>query len=575
MGASDPSGGTVTFSLVTAPAGATLSGSTINWEPTATESRVSNSFTAKAATTSGGSAIQSWTVTPTGTVTVNRVDTNWTSSGPVQIPGPADQIPSALVPLPDGSLQLVSGTLASSGVYNIGQVPGGYYWLIRGSPGGLSLLPTGFWTNSSTIDLGRDTFGDPTQILNQVENTTLDFNLSGLDASATPGVVGFITDNPPFVPIYLTPIPGVTTLSSSVDVNSRFDWSTVHTAFLAQYEPVSLGSLNSLVLGPQLTLSNLALTSGTTNPISGTLAASPQNSLDLSIPGSQWASLFQNVAPGTATPAGSWFSIEAERYVIGVNAKPQTFAPSSNLFLVQPALADGLPVTFGSCPGLPFFIPVAVQPPVLTDQAFGTLQYGDPFPANWTRNLAFCQSVRVPFQVGSHSFPISLNYGLTVDPAHPTLAPLAGPVVNPMIDGSSLFTTTSVNNTVVTLNWSTPSGRSPYGYTAYVFKVIPTGNGFELVGVGNYSTAQSSMTLPPLMGGNTYIFVIITEVDGIANIQTSPYRSQLPTGYATVMSAQVTINAGAARPQLRGDPKEWQRFLHPKGERYRITAGQE
>jgi hypothetical protein len=328
-------------------------------------------------------------------------------------------------------------------------------------------------------------------------------------------------------------------------------------------------------LGPQLTLSNLALTSGTTNPISGTLAASPQNSLDLSIPGSQWASLFQNVAPGTATPAGSWFSIEAERYVIGVNAKPQTFAPSSNLFLVQPALADGLPVTFGSCPGLPFFIPAAVQPPVLTDQAFGTLQYGDPFPANWTRNLAFCQSVRVPFQVGSHSFPISLNYGLTVDPAHPTLAPLAGPVVNPMIDGSSLFTTTSVNNTVVTLNWSAPSGRSPYGYTAYVFQVIPTGNGFELAGVGNYSTAQSSMTLPPLTGGNTYIFVIITEVDGIANIQTSPYRSQLPTGYATVMSAQVTINAGAARPQLRGDRKEWQRFLHPKGERYRITAGQE
>jgi hypothetical protein len=64
-------------------------------------------------------------------------------------------------------------------------------------------------------------------------------------------------------------------------------------------------------------------------------------------------------------------------------------------------------------------------------------------------------------------------------------------------------------------------------------------------------------------------------VDGIANMQTSPYRSQLPTAFATVMSAPVTINGGAARPQLRGDPKEWQRFLHPKGERYRITAGQE
>src|SRR5208282_1320130 len=67
LAATDPSGGTVTFSLVTEPAGATLSGSTINWTPTAAESRISNSFTAKATSSSGGGATQSWTVTPTGT----------------------------------------------------------------------------------------------------------------------------------------------------------------------------------------------------------------------------------------------------------------------------------------------------------------------------------------------------------------------------------------------------------------------------------------------------------------------------------------------------------------------------
>ena len=69
------------------------------------------------------------------------------------------------------------------------------------------------------------------------------------------------------------------------------------------------------------------------------------------------------------------------------------------------------------------------------------------------------------------------------------------------------------------------------------------------------------MTLPPLSAGNTYIFVIITEVDGVANMQTSPYRSQLPTAFATVMSAQVAIGAGASAPQLRGAPKELKRFL--------------
>jgi hypothetical protein len=109
----------------------------------------------------------------------------------------------------------------------------------------------------------------------------------------------------------------------------------------------------------------------------------------------------------------------------------------------------------------------------------------------------------------------------------------------------------------------------------YVFQVIPMQNGFGLMVLGNYSTAQTSMTLPPLTAGNTYLFVIITEVDGIANMQTSPYRSQLPTGFATVMSAQVAISAGASGPQLRGDPKELKRFLHPEGKRYRAVASHE
>ena len=573
MTATDPSGGTVTFSLTTAPAGASLSGATITWAPTAAESRVSNSFTAKATTPSGGSATQSWTVTPTGTVTVNWVNTDWTPAGPAQIPELTDLVPSALVPQPDGSLELLSGTLASPGVYNIGQVPGGYYWLIKGTPPGLMVPPTGFWTNSSTFDLGRDIAGmlRPT---GSPQTTTFDFNLSGLDPSQTPGVVGFLPDNLGTPPIYLSAQPGSTNLSGSASVTSNIDWTDVTTAFLAQIEPSSVGSFNTLVLGPELTLSNLALANGATNTISGALAPSPQPVLDAFIPGSEWVSLFQNVAPGTPTPVGSWLSIAAEPYVIGVNAKPQLFGPGfgSNLYMVQPDSPSGVPFAVSPCPSQPFFLPAAVEPAVLTDLNFGVLQYGDPFPSNWTRELAFCQSITVPFQVGSQSFPIALNYGMTVAPSTPALPPLAQPVVNPTINGSNLFTTTSVNNTVETLSWSAALGTSPNGYTVYVFQVIPIQNGLELLVAGNYSTAQTSMTLPPLTAGKTYIFVIITEVDGVANMQTSPYRSQLPTAFATVMSAQVAISAGASGPQLRGDPKELKRFLHPKGKRYRMVA---
>jgi hypothetical protein len=244
----------------------------------------------------------------------------------------------------------------------------------------------------------------------------------------------------------------------------------------------------------------------------------------------------------------------------------------SNLYLVQPDSPNGFPFTGSPCPNQPFFLPAAVEPAVLTDQNFGTLLYGDPFPADWTQELAFCQSVSVPFQGAPQNLGIALNYGVVVAPSNSPVAPLAWPVVNPTINGSNLFTTTSEHTTVEALSWSAPSGTSPYGYTVYVFQVIPLQNGFELLVAGNYSSAQTSMTLPPLTAGNTYIFLIITEVDGIANIQTSPYRSQLPSAFATVLSAQVAISAGASGPQLRGDPKELKRFLHPKGEHYRIVA---
>ena len=338
LAATDPSGGTVSFSLVSEPAGATITGSTINWTPPAAESRVPNSFEAMATTSSGGTATQSWTVTPTGTVTINWVNTDWTPAGPVQIAQPATFVPSALVPQADGSLQLLTGTSVSPGVFQIAQVPGGYYWLIQGIPQGLSLPPTAFWTNSSTFDLGRDRVGAQTGILPSSETITFNFNLSGLDPSATPGVVGFLTDNPPVPPIYLTATPGQSTLTASDSLSSRIDWTTVNTAFLGQYEPSSLGTFNNLVLGPVLSLTNMQLTNGAPNPINGTLATSPTASLNLNIPGSQWASMMQNVGPGTASPIGSWLSIAAEPYVVGVNAKATIFAPTvgATLYMVQP-----------------------------------------------------------------------------------------------------------------------------------------------------------------------------------------------------------------------------------------------
>lgn len=574
LAATDPSGGTVTFSLAAAPSGATLAGSTLTWTPTASQSRVPNNFAVTATSSSGTSATQSWTVTPTGIITVTQIDTYWTPSGPQPVPGP-ESPPSALVPQPDGSVDLLSGTVVSPGVYNIAGVPAGYYWLAFGS---LSYSVEGFWTSSSAVDLGRDIGGAPIGVTGSSETTTFDFNLSGLDPSTPPGVVGFIPDNlVPSFPLNLEPQAGSTTLNTSVKLSGDTDFTTMNTAFLMQYEPASLSSsdnvvLDNLVLGPELTLSNLALTNGGTNSITGTLASSPQASVTLSIPGAQWAPLFNNIGPGPFEPtvAGSWLSVAAEPYVIGVNANSVPTAP--NLFLVQSNPGNNVPLPLASCPGVPLYV-YSVPPVVLTNQNFGTLQYGDPFPSTWARALAFCEQATVSISVSSGFLTFPLNYGEAVVPSNSPLAPLAWPVQNPTINGASLFTAATIDSTVMTLNWSPTGLASPYGYTIYALQVFQNGGEYELAYAGVFGTAQIPVTLPPLPPDNTYLFVIATDVDGIANMESSPYRSQLPTSVATVVSAPITIPAGAPAVRLRGDPKQWQRFLHPEGERHRMPGG--
>src|SRR5271168_3514603 len=70
IAATDPAGSAVSFSLGSGPAGATLSGNTLTWTPTGAESRIANSFSVTATTAAGGTGVQTWSVTPAGTVNV-------------------------------------------------------------------------------------------------------------------------------------------------------------------------------------------------------------------------------------------------------------------------------------------------------------------------------------------------------------------------------------------------------------------------------------------------------------------------------------------------------------------------
>jgi hypothetical protein len=315
VAADDPSGGSVTFALTTAPTGATLSGSNVVWTPTAAQSRTSNSFTVTATTSEGGTATQSWTVSPTGVVTVNFVNTYWEASGPVQVPisSVASLAISAIVPQPDGSLTVLKGATAAPGVITIAGVPAGNYWLAFG---GVNLPPeatSAYWTSTSTFDAGRDIAGSPVAILPSDAVTTFDLNLSGLDSVSAPTAVLFQPENNS-PSLALPDLADTTNLVIQLNVLSNIDWSQVSTLFLGQYEPSTLGPLSNAVLGPSVLLTDQSFADGGANSITETLQQPSPTSLNLAIDGSQWASLLNNAGPASPSSYAGAFSVLAEPY---------------------------------------------------------------------------------------------------------------------------------------------------------------------------------------------------------------------------------------------------------------------
>jgi len=594
LAATDPAGGSVTFSLTTSPTGAALSGNTVTWIPTAAQSRVSNSFTVKAATTSGGTASQSWMVTPGGTITVNWVNTHWTATGPVQVPAQASvaTILSAMWTNPDGSITVEKSSATSPGVFSVPNVPGGYYWLNIGG--------NAYWTSTGTFDAGSDFAGPAEPLDHDTQLTKFSFSLTGLDS--TIGVPTWV--------LFLVPVQGVPGFSLQDPANSDsiapgfigfgtagIDWTQINSAFLLQYKPVTLSSSTTQINNQALDYSvdaSLSLVDDTNNLIMGTLQQAPQESVSLSVSGSQWASLFTHAAPADPTPFSSALAISAEPYLTGgslasVPTGPEpgalvagTIIPpmvlAGTTYVPPPPMGIGFTIggpVFAGCDGLGFSTPNSSpsQPAITTDQNFGALPYGDPFPSAWTRQVSLCQEYSVPIPTNATA---TANFVL-VDrasiappstPPLPALAPVVSQVQNPTINGASLFTALTLNSTVVPLSWAAPTGAAPYGYTIRVY-ILTTVEGVQTYAAtgATFSTAHTSISLPPLAGGNTYVVAITADADGTAKMETGPFRSSLPTGTATVVSAPMTINSGAQTPAIHGDRRVITRFSQPQPQR--------
>ena len=561
-------GTAVAFSLTSAPTGATLSGDTISWTPTAQQSRVSNSFTVTATASGAASATQSWSVTPSGTIRISRIDTLWDETGSTNRPLDWSVIGSyvaALVPQSDGSFKSLSGTPGPNGTFEIPNVPAGYYWLRLGP------LDT-YWTSSSTFDMGGDFFVTVASAARPTTATTnFNFNFTSLEATATPGLLQVDSPESFALRYFSSTNAGSTSVAGASGIGGNIDYSVIKNAFVRQYEPASFGSVNGYVMGPELTLSNLSLTTGGTNTLSGALNPTVPASINLSVQASAWAPLFEHIAPTAPTATGGGFYLSVQPYIA---AAGPNVSSSNPIDLIWTKSSNGFfDLISPSC---------STNPPFTTDVDAGTVRYGDPFPSAWRRTFLVCHtaSVAVPVPGGNTTQSISLVNTQTTALPTATVKPLISPVQNPKINGTDLFTASTISSTApVTLTWDPPAIGTPFGYRVTIISpatlpvsTFPGGTsssgtppvstfpvstspgiisgGTVIATIGTVflsgpalSTAKTSMTVPPdlLSSGKTYLFVITSVVDGKANMETSPHRSSLPTASAQLISAPITI----------------------------------
>jgi len=438
------------------------------------------------------------------------------------------------------------------GSFGIPNVPAGYVWLQAGPS-------VYFWIATSDFDFGEDIIGAPITALNPPVTTTFEYSISGLQPAQPSDYLSVRSEGDDLLQL---PLPlflpnGATSVNAVVPEPSIIDWSKIDTLFISQYLATTSGTFSGFALGPTQTLTGLTLTNGATNNITATLSPSPSASISLSIKGTQWAGSAGSVGPASSGPVSSNYFLFAQPYLtdrlsgrfyaVGNGPSFPLLRPAPPLSLISTLSVFGLCGNSVTPAGLP--TPTFPMPAIVTDVDYGVLSYGDPFPSTWQRLFQYCQgsvvSLPRPNSSVTDTFLLS-NRQITAAPAGP-VTPILSPVQNPMINGASIFQTATLNTTSVNLSWSAPATGQPYGYYVTVYELGTQLNGGteQYIGVARFGTAKTSIQVPFLSAGNTYVFLITSEMDGLAKMETNPLRAKAPNGEAAVLSAPMVIATGA------------------------------
>lgn len=540
----------ISFRLTTGPAGAALSGNTLTWTPASSQARLANDF-AITATAGAASARQNWSVTPSGTVRGTAIVTYRAASETVQQPEDISQSPpAAAVPNGEGGFTALAGTGSADGSFSVVRVPGGFYWLRTGPQ-------TFVWTSSSNVDIGYDRIGRADTVL-PASPTYLDLNLTSLNPWQADDRQQLYIANTDTWLDYDWTAEGLEERATTLE--ERIPW-TAPLLSAARGDEVQITQLVTTpalsgfslqvakkALGP---LDNITQVDGTEMEVEGAMQTLVTDaSVRASITGSAFAALEGAMNPAAITDS-SYFYVD-----------------------VHPAgTAQGW---VGYTPDLVAFD--GTGNPIRADVDMGDIAFANPYPTDWGMFFDYIHYIRVeytaPGAVNSASADAYLELQDTTLPtaSHP-VAPLVGPVRNPMVDGASLFSDQAVLTTTPTLSWSAPSLGSATGYEVDIFSLQAAGADSVVEQVGELLTTTTSVQVPPglLSPAQNYFFCVSAVSEPGKNYNAAPFRHAFPRGVAQALSGVITVSAAAPRAarsaqaltrQSSGSTFAWQKYTH-------------
>ena len=519
----DPVNTAITFSLVSGPVGAAISGNTLTWTPTHAQSRGGNSFDILAATDAGGTIHQTFSVNPAGTIRGTAIDTYVTATGNVTVP---EDLSAAYigVSFQSGSTwTTVQGVGNSDGTFTVDGIPSGNYWL--------AIASGGYWTSASDIDLGQDFLGRPDAV-SASSGTTLSLNFVALD----------------------TWQPGDVLDAYNPNLGQDFDWSDNlnpgDTSFASVWDWT--GPLSSAVKGDAwyVTQSHtreissvvwrydarttpgiaISATDGTSTSLGASLGAASQQTVHMAVQGSQFAAAANGVGPDAAVHSTT----------IGVYSQP--FAADKGAIGEAEELLE-----------------TEDQTPLTQDVDFGDVSYGNPFPASWTPFVGLTYEVAVPFTATGASSAAQVPAELYLSTAQmPTkdapLVPAITPVVNVKLNGTALAQGQAAATLTPTLSWDPPATGVPTGYRVTVNQLSVNGSGSAFQPLLDLFTNDHSIVIPDgvLSAGNEYFFTIRAYLVPKVDFTKAPYHAAFPWSHTDMLTPVITTTGVASGAANRG-----------------------